>query len=50
MVQPPDVVEKYAPDAIFGVLGSGKPKEAKGAAKSALPGARTWPAQKAWKA
>ena len=37
MVQPPDVVEKYAPDAIFGVLGSGKPKKAKGAAKSALP-------------
>ena len=36
MVQPPDVVEKYAPDAIFGVLGSGKPKKAKGAAKSAL--------------
>ena len=37
MVHPPDVVEKYAPDAIFGVLGSGKPKKAKGAAKSALP-------------
>ena len=26
MIHPPDVVEKYAPDAIFGVLGSGKPK------------------------
>ena len=37
MIHPPDVVEKYAPDAIFGVLGSGKPKKAKGAAKSALP-------------
>ena len=50
MVQPPDVVENCAPDAFFGVLGSGKPKKAKGAAKSALPGARTWPAQKSWKA
>ena len=37
MIHPPDVVEKYAPDAIFGVLGSGKAKKAKGAAKSALP-------------
>ena len=37
MIHPPDVVEKYAPDAIFGVLGSGKPKKAKGAPMSALP-------------
>ena len=37
MFHPPDVVEKYAPDEIFDVLGSGKPKKAKGAAKSALP-------------
>ena len=36
MIHPPDVVEKYAPDAIFGVVGSGKAKKAKGAAKSAL--------------
>ena len=36
-IHPPDVVEKYAPDAIFGVVGSGRPKKAKGAAKSALP-------------
>ena len=31
MIHPPNVVEKYLPDAIFGVLGSG------GAAKSSLP-------------
>ena len=37
MIHPPDVVEKYAPDAIFGVVGSGKGKKAKGAAKSSLP-------------
>ena len=37
MIHPPDVVEKYAPEAIFGVLGSGKAKKAKGAAKSAMP-------------
>ena len=37
MIHPPDVVEKYAPDAIFGVVGSGKAKKAKGAAKSSLP-------------
>ena len=37
MIHPPNVVEKYAPEAIFGVLGSGKAKKAKGAAKSALP-------------
>ena len=34
MIYPPDVVEKYAPDAIIGFVGNGK---AKGAAKSALP-------------
>ena len=27
MIHPPDVVEKYAPDAIFGVVGSGKAKK-----------------------
>ena len=32
-----DVVEKCAPDAIICVVGSGKAKKAKGAAKSALP-------------
>ena len=37
MIHPPDVVEKYAPDAIFGVVGSGKAKKAKGVAKSSLP-------------
>ena len=37
MIHPPDVVEKYAPDAITGVVGNGKAKKAKGAAKSALP-------------
>eukprot|EP00450_Noctiluca_scintillans_P029453 CAMPEP_0194549464 /NCGR_PEP_ID=MMETSP0253-20130528/95220_1 /TAXON_ID=2966 /ORGANISM="Noctiluca scintillans" /LENGTH=399 /DNA_ID=CAMNT_0039396893 /DNA_START=22 /DNA_END=1219 /DNA_ORIENTATION=- len=37
MIHPPDVVEKYAPDAIIGVVGSGKAKKAKGAGKSALP-------------
>ena len=34
---PLDVVEKCAPDAIIGVVGSGKAEKAKGAAKSALP-------------
>ena len=33
MIHPPDVVEKYAPDAIIGVVGNGKAKKAKGAAK-----------------
>ena len=37
MIHPPDVVEKYAPDAIMGVVGNGKAKKAKGAAKSVLP-------------
>ena len=37
MIHPPDVVEKYAPDAIIGVVGNGKANKAKGAAKSALP-------------
>ena len=36
-IHPPDVVEKYAPDAIMGVVGNDKAKKAKGAAKSALP-------------
>ena len=36
MVHPLDVVEKYGPDAIRGVAGSGKAKMAKGSAKSAL--------------
>ena len=36
MIQPPDVVEKYAPDAIRCVVGNGKAKKAKGAAKLAL--------------
>ena len=33
MIYPPDVVDKYVPDAIIGFVGNGK---AKGAAKSAL--------------
>ena len=37
MIHPPDVVEKYAPDAIIGVVGSGKARKAKGSTKSALP-------------
>ena len=37
MIHPPYAVEKYAPDAIMGVVGNGKAKKAKGAAKSALP-------------
>ena len=36
MIHPPDVVEKYAPDAIIGVVGNGEANMAKGAAKSAL--------------
>ena len=36
MIHPLDVVEKYGPDAIIGVAGSGKAKMAKGSAKSAL--------------
>ena len=37
MIHPPDVVEKYAPNAIIGVVGNGKAKKEKGAAKSSLP-------------
>merc|ERR1719240_2479016 len=37
MIHPHDVVEKYAPDAIIGVVGNGKAKKAKGSSKSALP-------------
>ena len=37
MIHPPDVVVKYVPDAIFGVVGNGKAKKAKRAAKSSLP-------------
>ena len=36
MIHPLDVVEKYGPDAIIGVAGSGMAKMAKGSAKSAL--------------
>ena len=36
MIHPRDVVEKYAPDAVIGVVGSGKAKKVKGAGKSAL--------------
>ena len=34
MIHPPDVVEKYAPDAIIGVVGSGKARNVKGSTKS----------------
>ena len=37
IAHPLDVVEKCAPDAIIGVVGSGAAKKAKGAVKSALP-------------
>ena len=37
MIHPPDVVEKYALDAIIGVVGNGEANKATGAAKSALP-------------
>ena len=36
MIHPPDMVEKYAPDAIVGVVGNGEANKAKGVAKSAL--------------
>ena len=36
MINPLDVVDKYAPDAIRGVVGNGKAIKAKGAAKSGL--------------
>merc|ERR1711933_469195 len=29
MIHPPDVIQKYAPDAIIGALGEGKPKKTK---------------------
>ena len=35
VIQPPYVVEKYAPGAIIGVVGSGKAKKTEGAGKSA---------------
>ena len=35
MIHPPAVVEKYAPDAFIGVIGSGKAKKVKGVGKSA---------------
>ena len=35
MIHPVDVVEKYAPDAVLGVVGSDKAKKVKGARKSA---------------
>ena len=37
MIHHPDVVEKYATDAIRGVVSNGKEKRAKGAAKLAMP-------------
>jgi len=35
MIHPPDVIPKYAPDAIIGALGAGKPKKEKKAKKAA---------------
>ena len=35
MIHPNDVVEKYAPDAVIGVVGRGKAKKIKGGGKSA---------------
>jgi len=44
MIHPPDVIPKYAPDAIIGEVGAGAPKKVKkakvakgGAAKSGAP-------------
>merc|ERR1719443_484851 len=40
MIHPPDVIPKYAPDAIIGSVGAGKPKKAKkakGGAAAAAP-------------
>ena len=34
MIHPNDVVEKYAPDAVIGVVGRGKAKKIKGGGKS----------------
>ena len=34
MIHPPAVVDKYAPDAFIGVVGSGKAKKVKGVWKS----------------
>ena len=36
MIHPPDVVEKCAPDAIFGVVGSGKAKKGQGSCEVVL--------------
>merc|ERR1712087_1044813 len=38
MIHPPDVIGKYAPDAIIGALGEGKPKGAKKAKKKDAKG------------
>merc|ERR1712070_1219830 len=40
MIHPPDVIPKYAPDAIIGALGAGKPKKEKKAKKPAAGAAK----------
>ena len=35
MIHLPDVIKKYPPDAVIGVVGGGKAKKVKGAGKSA---------------
>merc|ERR1712187_536944 len=41
MIHPPDVIGKYAPDAVIGALGAGKPKkEKKGKAGKGAPAAK----------
>merc|ERR1719352_1021003 len=37
MIHPPDVIPKYAPDAIIGNVGTGAPKKEKAAPKAAAP-------------
>jgi hypothetical protein len=44
MIHPPDVIPKYAPDAIIGNVGAGKPKKEKKAKKSAGGAAAAAPA------
>jgi len=42
MIHPPDVVGKYAPDAIIGVVGAGTAAAAPGSAVSALPAGQAY--------
>merc|ERR1719198_2735183 len=44
MIHPPDVIPKYAPEAIIGELGAGKPKKEKKAKKAKGGGGAAAPA------